>query len=91
MTARQARAAGIDVATATADISQMARAATDGITAGRLVLSADRKRGVLIGAAAVGPRADDWISEAHGGDPGRRAARGAGRRRAPFPDLRRSL
>ncbi len=64
MTARQAREAGIDVATATADISQLARAATDGVTAGRLVLSADRKRGVLIGAAAVGPRADDWISEA---------------------------
>jgi pyruvate/2-oxoglutarate dehydrogenase complex dihydrolipoamide dehydrogenase (E3) component len=50
--------------TATADVSQMARAATDGATGGRLVLTADRARGVLIGAAAVGPHADDWISEA---------------------------
>jgi pyruvate/2-oxoglutarate dehydrogenase complex dihydrolipoamide dehydrogenase (E3) component len=56
------------VLTATADVAQMARAATDGAAdraaAGRLVLTADRARGVLIGAAAVGPRADDWICEA---------------------------
>jgi len=64
LTEAQAREAGIDVMTATADVSQMARAATDGTAAGRLILTADRARGVLIGAAAVGPRADDWISEA---------------------------
>ena len=68
LTEAQARGAGTDVLTATADVAQMARAATDGAAdgaaAGRLVLTADRARGVLIGAAAVGPRADDWICEA---------------------------
>ena len=68
LTEAQAREAGTDVLTATADVAQMARAATDGAAdraaAGRLVLTADRARGVLIGAAAVGPRADDWICEA---------------------------
>jgi pyruvate/2-oxoglutarate dehydrogenase complex dihydrolipoamide dehydrogenase (E3) component len=64
MTAQQARTAGIEVATATADVSKMARAATDGASLGWLVLTADRARGVLIGAAAIGPHADDWISEA---------------------------
>ena len=64
MTAQQAREAGIDVTTATADVSKMARAATDGSPLGWLVLTADRARGVLIGAAAIGPHADDWICEA---------------------------
>lgn len=64
MTAQQAREAGIDVTTATADVSKMARAATDGSPLGWLVLTADRTRGVLIGAAAIGPHADDWICEA---------------------------
>jgi len=64
MTAEQAREAGIDVITAIADVSQMARAATDGAAAGRLVLAADRTRAVLVGAAAVAPGADGWISEA---------------------------
>src|SRR5580692_1904171 len=48
LTEAQAREAGTDVLTATADVAQMARAATDG--------AADR--------AAAGPRADDWICEA---------------------------
>jgi pyruvate/2-oxoglutarate dehydrogenase complex dihydrolipoamide dehydrogenase (E3) component len=64
LTAAQARAAGLDVATATADVSKLARAATDGAAAGRLVLVADRARGVLVGAAALGPGADGWIMEA---------------------------
>jgi dihydrolipoamide dehydrogenase len=64
LTAAQARAAGLDVATATADVSKMARAHTDGSAAGRLVLVADRARGVLVGAAALGPGADGWIMEA---------------------------
>jgi dihydrolipoamide dehydrogenase len=62
--AERARADGIDVITATMDMSQLARAATDGATGGLLILVADLSRRVLIGAAAVGPGAHEWISEA---------------------------
>ena len=64
MTAGQARDAGIDVITARADLSDLARVNTDGAPGGLLLLVADRAREVLVGAAAVGPGADDWISEA---------------------------
>ena len=64
LTERRARTAGLEVDTATMDLSQLARPATDGTAAGLLVLVADRARGVLVGASAVGPGADDWITEA---------------------------
>jgi dihydrolipoamide dehydrogenase len=64
LTEQQARAAGLDVDTATMDLSHLARTATDGSAAGLLILVADRARGVLVGASAVGPAADDWITEA---------------------------
>ena len=64
MTTKQARDEGIDVISATMDMSQLARTATDGMAGGLLILVADRSRQVLIGAAAVGPSADEWISEA---------------------------
>jgi pyruvate/2-oxoglutarate dehydrogenase complex dihydrolipoamide dehydrogenase (E3) component len=64
MTTERARDDGIDVITATMDMSELARAATDGAAGGLLILVADRARHVLIGAAAVGPGADEWISEA---------------------------
>jgi pyruvate/2-oxoglutarate dehydrogenase complex dihydrolipoamide dehydrogenase (E3) component len=64
LSAAKARAKGIEVLTETAMMSQTARSATDGPPDGRLVLTADRARGVLVGAAAVGEGADSWISEA---------------------------
>ena len=64
MPAERARDDGIDVITATTDISELARTATDGTAGGLLILVADRSRHVLIGASAVGPGADEWISEA---------------------------
>jgi dihydrolipoamide dehydrogenase len=64
MPAERARDDGIDVITATTDMSELARTATDGAAGGLLILVADRARHVLIGAAAVGAAADEWISEA---------------------------
>ena len=60
----EARKQGIDAVTATMDVAQTARAAADGDHLGLLVLTADRGRGVLVGAAAIGPHADEWMAEA---------------------------
>ena len=64
MTHIQAREAGLDVVVAAMDLHELARTSTDGSAGGRLILVADRQRGVLVGAAAIGTGADDWISEA---------------------------
>lgn len=64
MTQDEARGKGIDAVTAVMDVGEVARASTEGAGGGRLVLTADRGRAVLIGAAAIGPRADEWLAEA---------------------------
>ena len=60
----QAREQGIDAMTAVMDLGEVARTSTEGTGGSRLVVTADRVRGVLIGAAAIGPRADERLSEA---------------------------
>jgi len=61
--AATAASRGIDAVTADMDLGEVARAGADG-DGGRLVLTADRSRCNLIGAAAIGPHAEEWIGEA---------------------------
>ena len=63
-TAASAKRKGMDMITATSQVAATARARTDGASDGHLTLIADRRRGVLVGAAAIGARADEWIGEA---------------------------
>ena len=64
MTEAEAGGQGVDAVSAAMDLGETARSATDGPSLGRLVLTADRGRGVLIGAAGIGPHVDEWIGEA---------------------------
>lgn len=64
LTLDEAREQGHDAVIAGVDITEIARAETEGETLGRLELVADRKRGLLIGAAAIGLHADAWLGEA---------------------------
>jgi pyruvate/2-oxoglutarate dehydrogenase complex dihydrolipoamide dehydrogenase (E3) component len=58
-----ARAHGIDVAVANADPAETARGYIHDFHRGALKLVADRKRGVLVGATLVTPRAGEIIGE----------------------------
>ena len=64
LTEAQARDKAPDVLTAQTDLAGTARASTDSAAAGQLILTADRAKSVLIGASALGPGADSWISQA---------------------------
>jgi dihydrolipoamide dehydrogenase len=52
------------VITTELDLDELPRTITDGSAGGVLVLTADRGRGVLVGAAAIGPKADEWLAQA---------------------------
>ncbi|WP_067456927.1 dihydrolipoyl dehydrogenase family protein [Actinomadura macra] len=54
---------GIDLVTAGYDLASTARAAVEADDRGRVELYADRSRGLLIGAAAAGLYAEEWMSE----------------------------
>ena len=62
-TRASARAAVIEPLTAHASMSDPVRSLTEGSSAGWLTLLADPRRGVLIGATAMGGYAEEWISE----------------------------
>ncbi|TAL20324.1 MAG: NAD(P)/FAD-dependent oxidoreductase [Frankiales bacterium] len=62
MDARAAEQEGVSAQTAVMDLAEVARTSTEGTGGGRLVLTA--ADGFLIGAAAIGPHADEWLSEA---------------------------
>lgn len=64
MTASDARKQGLDMITAGIDVSDLSRSYTEGEDLGYLELVCDQHRGVLVGAAAVGAKADEWIGEA---------------------------
>jgi dihydrolipoamide dehydrogenase len=60
----KAKERGHDVVTASMEMRHTARAEATGLRTGQLVLVADRTRRTLIGAAAIGPHAEEWIGEA---------------------------
>jgi pyruvate/2-oxoglutarate dehydrogenase complex dihydrolipoamide dehydrogenase (E3) component len=64
LTLEQARQEGYEAISASVDVQRSARAAATGLTIGKLILVVDRSRRVLLGGAAIGPRADEWIGEA---------------------------
>ncbi|WUH97285.1 NAD(P)/FAD-dependent oxidoreductase [Spirillospora sp. NBC_00431] len=63
VTPTRAAELGIDLRTAGYDLAATARAAVEADERGRVELYADRSRGLLIGAAAAGLNAEEWMSE----------------------------
>lgn len=60
---QQALAAGTDLLAASFDLAGTARAAVEDDDRGRVELYADRSRGVLVGGAAAGLYAEEWMGE----------------------------
>ncbi|GAA0563899.1 dihydrolipoyl dehydrogenase family protein [Actinomadura livida] len=60
---REAGELGIDLLTAGYDLAATVRAAVEADERGRVELYADRSRGLLVGAAAAGRNAEEWMSE----------------------------
>jgi dihydrolipoamide dehydrogenase len=64
LTPRRAAAAGIHLHTVGLDLAETARATVEDDAPGRIELYADTTRGdMLVGAAAVGPHAEEWMGE----------------------------
>lgn len=64
LTTEGCRASGVDLVAEEFDLAQTGRASTEPGAAGRVRVLADRRSGGLVGAAAVGPDAQEWIGEA---------------------------
>jgi pyruvate/2-oxoglutarate dehydrogenase complex dihydrolipoamide dehydrogenase (E3) component len=64
LTEEAARRQGIEVITATMDLSDTAKSFATGQQSGVLILVADRQQRVLVGAHAIGPDVEEWIGEA---------------------------
>lgn len=58
------RETGDELITSQIELSNTSRSSTDGFTGGELILTANKSKGVLVGASAIGIHAEDWISEA---------------------------
>ena len=63
LTPEAATAAGMTLETASSTLAETARARLDTEEAGYVELYAERESGMLVGAAAVGPDAADWMAE----------------------------
>src|SRR5207245_2005950 len=60
LSSHKATERGHDVVTSSMEVRHTARADATGLKAGWLVLLADRRPRTLIGAAAIGPHAEEW-------------------------------
>ncbi len=64
LTPGEAHSLGLEIREASMPLCDTARAATDGTHIGMVKLIEDVRRGILVGAAIIGPGADEMIAEA---------------------------
>jgi pyruvate/2-oxoglutarate dehydrogenase complex dihydrolipoamide dehydrogenase (E3) component len=60
---RHGTPAGIELISAGQDLAETARATVEDDDRGRVELYADARRGILVGGAAAGPYAEEWMGE----------------------------